>query len=183
MSHQTANGNNVGTEYSDFPNIGGSDQANPEWGWHRVAFVVHEELLNADALKADTYANATAAEYLITFTCYVDGVKLYTLSNRSDPAFKASTYRAENMLFTATSDGAGGIVYRDISADKNVTWISIPTYQTTEGVAYAVYADEAIFAGNDFAQNVVKVDNPADNVYTTADGAEIPAKIWYRLAD
>ena len=183
MSRQTANGNNVGTEYSDFPNIGGSDQANPEWGWHRVAFVVHEELLNANALKADTYANATAAEYLITFTCYVDGVKLYTLSNRSDPAFMASNYRAENMLFTATSDGAGGIIYADISANKNVTWIWIRTYQTTEGVACAVYADEAIFAGNDFAQNVVKVDNPADNVYTTADGAEIPAKIWYRLAD
>ena len=183
MSQQTATGGKVGNTYADFPNIGGSDQANPEWGWHRVAFVVHEELLNADALKADTYANATAAKYLITFTCYVDGVKLYTLSNRSDAAFKASTYRAENMLFTAASDGAGGIVYADISADKNVNWISIPTYQTTEGVAYAVYADEAIFAGNDFAQNVVKVTDPEENVYTTADGTEIPAKIWYRLAD
>ena len=181
MSEQTATGGSVGNTYADFPNIGGADQANPQWGWHRIAVVAHEELLNEAALKADTTAKATAAEYRFSFTVYVDGVKLYTLSNRADSKFKASTYRPENMLFTAESDGQGGIVYSDISADKNVTWISIPTFQTTEGTAYAVYADEAVFAGNEFAQVVSKVTNPADNVYTTKDGAEIPAKIWYRI--
>ena len=180
MSEQTANGGKVGNTYADFPNIGGADQANPEYGWHRFALVVHEELLNEAALKADTTAKATEAEYRFSFTVYVDGVKLYTLSNRSDPAFKASSYRAENMLFTAESDGEGGVVYKDIDAGKNVTWIQIPTFQTTEGTAYAVYADEAIFAGSDFAQKVVKVVAPVDNVYTTKDGDEIPAKIWYK---
>ena len=180
MSEQSATGG-VGNTYADFPNIGGTDQANPEYGWHRFALVVHEELLNEAALKADTEAKATAAEYRFSFTVYVDGVKLYTLSNRSDPAFNASTYRAENMLFTAESDGQGGVVYKDIDAGKSVTWIQIPTFQTTEGTAYAVYADEAIFAGSDFAQKVVKVTAPVDNVYTTADGDQIPAKIWYKL--
>ena len=181
MSEQTATGGKVGNTYADFPNIGGADQANPEYGWHRLAIVAHEELLNEAALKADTEAKATAAEYRFSFTVYVDGVKLYTLSNRADAAFNASTYRAENMLFTAESDGQGGIVYKDIDASKNVTWIQIPTFQTTEGTAYAVYADEAIFAGNDFAQKVVKVVAPADNVYTTKDGASIPAKIWFEI--
>ena len=183
MSQMTANGGKVGNTYADFPNIGGPDQANPEWGWHRVVIVVHEELVDEAALKtklADPTKQAEKEDYRISFTCYVDGVKLYTLSNRADPAFKESTYRTENMLFTVTSDGEGGLVYHDIDASKNVTWIQIPTFQTTEGTAYAVYADEAIFAGSDFAQKVMKVTAPADNVYTTADGAEIPAKIWYK---
>ena len=181
MSQTTANGNNVGNTYADFPNVGGADKDNPEYGWHRIAVVAHEELLNEAALKADTEAKATAAEYLFSFTVYVDGVKLYQLSNRADPAFKASTYRTENMLFTAESDGQGGIVYKDIDSSKNVTWIQIPTFQTTEGTAYAVYADEAVFAGSEFAMNVQKVTAPDDNVYTTADGNDIPAKIWFEL--
>ena len=181
MSEQTATGGKVGNTYADFPNIGGADQANPEYGWHRLAIVAHEELLNEAALKADTEAKATAAEYRFSFTVYVDGVKLYTLSNRADAAFNASTYRAENMLFTAESDGQGGVVYKDIDAGKNITWIQIPTFQTTEGTAYAVYADEAIFAGTAFAQNVEKVTAPADNVYTAKDGTEVPAKIWYQF--
>ena len=184
MSQQTANGGKVGNTYADFPNIGGPDQANPEWGWHRVVIVVHEELVDEAALKtklADPTKQAEKEDYRISFTCYVDGVKLYTLSNRSDPAFNASTYRTENMLFTVTSDGEGGLVYHDIDASKNVTWIQIPTSMTTEGTAYAVYADEAIFAGSELAMNVQKVAAPADNVYTTADGTDIPAKIWFEL--
>ena len=181
MSQTTANNNNVGNTFADFPNIGGADQANPEWGWHRVAIVVHEEVLNEAALKADNEAGATNAQYLFSFTCYIDGVKIYQLSNRSDPAFKESTYRTGNMLYTAQSDGEGGITYTDISSGFNVNWIKIPTSKTTEGTAYAVYVDEAIFAGTAFAQNVEKVTAPADNVYTAKDGTEVPAKIWYQF--
>ena len=183
MSQLTATGGKVGTTYADFPNIGGTTAPDlndlnngHEWGWHRLAFVVHQDLLNEDAVK-----NGDNASYRMTYTCYVDGVKIYTLSNRSDPAFNASTYRAENMLFKAEADGAGGINYTDTG--KSATWVKIPATKTVEGNAYAVFADEAVFVGNDFAQKVVKVTNPAANVYVTEDGTEINAPIWYRLAD
>ena len=99
-----ASGKITGGVYGNFPNIGGADEENPEWGWHRMAFVYHQELANEDALKEDAEAGATAAQYLITYSCYIDGVLIFTHSNRADANFHASdAVQPDNLLFTATT--------------------------------------------------------------------------------
>lgn len=171
-----------GTEYADYPNIGGSDQENPEYGWHRLAFVYHQELLNADALMADTTANATAAEYLVTSTGYLDGEKIFKISNRTSENFNASAdFTVNGYLFTAKSDGEGGIIYTDSPNNKNTTWVKIPSKCTSTGKAYAVIADYYVTAGTEIIMEVERNDAPAPNVYVTSDGTEINAPIWYRL--
>ena len=176
--------------FNCWPNIGGAVQADyddldngHEWGWHRVGVRMHQELLNEDALKADTNYGATAPQYLVWIECYIDGTLIFKLSNAESDVNGSSTYRTENLLFTAMSDGEGGVYYSDVSDAKYVMGIRCPVKAANSNGAYLVYCDYSATAGTGFKQNVVKVDNPADNVYTTADGAEIPAKIWYRLAD
>lgn len=169
-------------QYADYPNLGGADQANPEYGWHRLAFFYHQELLNADALKADGTEGATEAQYLVTSTGYLDGVKIFTISNRTSDTFRASDAFTENgVLFSARSDGEGGIVYEDVPGKKNTTWIKIPSRCTGTGTAYAVIADYYVTAGTAAVQKVARVDSPAANTYTTNDGTEINAPIYYRL--
>ncbi|MBR5044801.1 MAG: hypothetical protein IKX66_05575 [Clostridia bacterium] len=172
----------AGTEYGDYPNIGGSDRYNPEYGWHRLAFVYHQELLNADALMADTSANATAAQYLVTSTGYLDGEKIFKISNRTSENFEASAdFTVNGYLFVAKSDGNGGIVYTDSPNNKNATWVKIPSKCTSTGTAYAVIADYYVTAGTDVVMQVERNDTPASNVYVTSDGTEISAPVWYNL--
>ena len=183
-----ASGNITGGVYANFPNIGGADKDNPEWGWHRLAFVYHEELANEDALKADTEAGATAPDYRVEYSCYIDGTLIYKCSNRPDANFHASDNNAlynGNLLFTAASNGDGTITYVD--TDKSAfDAVQLKPVRTDEGEAYAVIADfkahvEPASSDPAFVQNVKKVASPADNVYTTEDSVEIPAKIWFEL--
>jgi len=172
----------AGTEYEEYPNIGGADRTNPEYGWHRLAFVYHQELLNADALMADTTANATAAKYLVTSTGYLDGEKIFKISNRtSDDFAESAAFTVNGYLFVAKSDGNGGIVYTDSPNNKNATWVKIPSKCTSTGTAYAVIADYYVTAGTDVVMEVERNGSPAANVYVASDGTEINAPIWYRL--
>ena len=185
-----ASGNITGGVFANFPNIGGSvpyDNVNHEWGWHRMAFVYHEELANEADLKADTTAGATAAKYLIEYSCYIDGTLIFTHSNRRDREHfqKSDDVAADNLLFTAASDGKGGIIPTDTEINT-FTPVRIKPVRTDEGEAYAVIADfkahvEPASDNPTFVQNVQKVASPAANTYTTEDNVEIPAKIWYEL--
>ena len=173
----------VGTHYEDFPNIGGSVPADGnnvdnghEWGWHRLGVIIHEKLLNEDEIKA-----GQDAKYLVTITVYIDGTKAFELSTRESPDFAPSTYQDHNLLFTAKSDGAGGIAYTDISTKNTIYGFWIPVTKTTEGDAYAVFADYSVTAGTEFVQSAVRVDEPAANVYVTSDETEINAPFWYGL--
>ena len=168
--------------YSDYPNIGGSDEGNPEYGWHRLAFVIHEELLKTSGVS-NTGDNSVVdgASYRISQTCYIDGVKIYELSNRSDPSFDASTYKNAQLLFRTTGSNAP-FTYTDMS-NRTIVGLEISCPKVSEGTAYAVIADYSVTAGTAFVQQVKKVASPAANVYTTADGTDIPAPFWYELDD
>ena len=161
-----------GSTYADYPNIGGADQANPEWGWHRIGVRLHEELTNEDEVKA-----GEKAKYLVWAECYIDGVLSFKLSTRT-----ASTYKDINLLFTAESDGNGGITYTDIDESKCILGILCTAKEATGAGAFLVYGDYCASAGNSFTQKVTRVDNPAANVYTASDGTEISAPFYYALS-
>ena len=176
-----------GSEYADFPNIGGTDQGNPEWGWHRVGVRFHQELTNEDALKADSTPGATEATYYYYVETYIDGVLVSRLSNAATAEFGSSTSfnddKGDNRLFSAQSDGNGGITYEDIASGCHIMGIRAPFFNTEKGVAYLVFADYYATAGNGFVQTVTRVDSPVAATYTTADGTDIPAPIYYTLGE
>ena len=176
-----------GSAYADFPNIGGTDRENPEWGWHRVGVRFHQELTNEDALKADSTPGATEATYYYFVETYIDGVLVSRLSNAATAEFGSSTSfnddKGDNRLFSAQSDGNGGITYEDIASGCHIMGIRAPFFNTEKGVAYLVFADYYATVGNGFVQTVTRVDSPVAATYTTADGTDIPAPIYYTLGE
>ena len=177
MSTTKAKNEASGTTYADFPNIGGTDQANPEWGWHRVGVRFHQELTNENEVKT---SNA-AATYRLYVETYIDGALVSRLSNAETNEFGESTKIVANLLFTAESDGNGGITYKDGGDGCYIAGIRLPFDKTEKDAAYVVYADYYATAGTGFVQNVSRVASPAANEYTTADGTKIPAPIYYTI--
>ncbi len=177
----------VGDSINEFPNIGGFnggdgiDQGETQWGWHRVQIRLHIDVTNADALKADAAAGATAATYKCITTIYIDGVLVSILS--SDTMTNGSV-SYDNKLFTAASDGQGGIVYTDVREAEWIHAMRINSTKAKDGTTiYLVYGNVSMTCGKDFVQKVVKVGTPANKTLEVAEGVELDAKVWYREDD
>ena len=174
----------VGDSIDEFPNIGGvnggdgTPQGEPQWGWHRVQIRLHIDVTNADALKADTTAGATKAEYKCISTIYIDGVLVSILSSTS---MTNNSNAYDNKLFTAASDGQGGIAYTDIAADKWVHPIRFNSTKAKTGTTvYVVIGDVSVTCGTEFVQNVEKVATPAAATIEVATGVNISAAMYYK---
>ena len=180
-----------GAAYSEYPNLGGADQDHPEYGWHRVQFRVHQSVTNLSALEADTEAGATAAEYKVTLTLYIDGVAVAMLEGPggSDKANFASS----NYLYSATSDGQGNVVYDDNAGERYVFAILFNANQAlVDTAAYWVDTDVNYSCGTNFVQQVQRVATPEAATFTlddngtpddTTDDVTCPAAIYFKLAD
>ena len=70
------NMNQDGLTFSDYPNIGGTDQSHPEWGWHRIGIKYHEDVTNLAAVES----SGADATYKLTVTIYIDGQVVSILS-------------------------------------------------------------------------------------------------------
>ena len=167
-----------------YPNIGGenngggTEQRNDLYGWHRVSIRYRNELTNKDALMADGTPGATPATYQLQVWVYVDG-KLVIHAYQTD----LSKESEDRKLFSAESDGNGGIVYTE-----NDSLILKPVYlnskQATGGknVYYSV-ADISVTVGTDFVQNVVRIDDPVEAQLEVEDGVFVTSTMWYKLDD
>ena len=171
-----------GGGFSDYPNVGGADQANPEYGWHRVGIRLHQEVTNVDAVKA-----GEGAEYRFVITLYFDGVPVSMLKGTTSDAKKIGT---NNYLFTASSDGNGGITYADnakLNGEDSVrrTIFAIRFNAQKAKADTAVYwADADIYytCGKEFVQKVTKVADPEEATVTLAEGVTRSAKVYYTAA-
>lgn len=165
-------------DFSDYPNIGGADPANPEWGWHRVGIRLRQEVTNEAAVR-----EGDDAVYRYVVTTYIDGAPVSSLEG-------AGFSQAKNYLFKAESDGEGGIVYDDNEylTGKNSVKRAVfafcfnATYTLPDTVAYWVDADVFYSCGHDFALPVEKNPTP-DDATIKLGGVDYSAKIWFRLAD
>ena len=155
--------------YSDYPNIGGTVIKNPEWGWHRIGIVYHEDVTNLSAVQT----NGDAAQYKMTVTLYIDGEVVSVLSG-SDLYYENGSHirTAEYQLYTVTSDGKGGLTYADINPDYYIYLFGIRnTKANTSGTdVYFVDGDAFVNAGHGFVQNVKRIDNPKSNSETVTTG-------------
>ena len=168
-----------GGVYADYPNIGGADPDVPAYGWHRIGLRIHEEVTNASALKKDTTAGATAAKYRLTLTVCFDGVPAYKLKTDDSTNPMRSKY---DLLFTAASDGKGGIVYTDIGEDRYVIPFMLNGTTAKSGkYVYVAIADAVVSCGKGFVQKVEKLDSPVASNVTFPTGTNLTAPIYYRV--
>ena len=172
-----------GQPYDQYPNIGGADQDNPEWGWHRIQYRLHQDVTNLAELEADTEAGATKAAYKLTVTLYIDGVAAAMLEGSSGDSY--NNLVSTNYLYSAESDGEGGIVYGDNEHEGVYVYALLFNSGRTNAdtTAYWVDADVSITCGTEFVQQVEKVASPAAATLEVAEGIEIPAPIYFKLAD
>ena len=176
-----------GGNYAAYPNIGGSTPADlenlnngHEWGWHRVQIRLHQEVSNVAAVQG-----GAAATYRFVCTTYFDGVPVSTLEKSG-----TALGEAKNYLFTAESDGEGGITYSDNAylggnnSNKRTIWAYKFNYTPTESEnAYWEEGDIFYTCGHDFVQNVEKVASPAYVDYQIASGIHVNAAFYYKFAD
>ena len=156
--------------YSDYPNIAGTDEAHPEYGWHRFGVRYHLELL-------DGKTGEDLKDYVGIATGFVDGVAIFKLSTGTD-----GMQNWQSMLFKAESDGEGGVVYSD-AGDIVVPFIMNKSNTKADTVAYLAFADVYVTCGTDFVMKVEKVATPAAATLEVAEGVEIPAPVYFKLAD
>ena len=168
-----------GGAFADYPNINGKSQNVAQYGWHRIGIRIHEELTNAAALKKDTTAGKTRALYVLTETVYIDGAAAYKLKTETS---KYGMKTSENLLFTATSDGKGGIVYTDIDADRYAIPFQLNGITAENGkTVYIAIADVSVSCGKNFVQQVEKLASPASSTLKTPTGLKLSAPIYFRL--
>ena len=160
----------AGENFSDYPNIAGTDEAHPEYGWHRFGIRYHLELL-------DGKTGADLKDYVGIVTAFVDGVAIFKLSTGTD-----GMQNWESMLFKAESDGEGGVVYSD--AGSFIIPFQINKAQAKlDTTAYLALADVYVSCGKDFLMKVEKVATPAAATLEVAEGVDIPAPLYFKLAD
>ncbi|MBR4769827.1 MAG: hypothetical protein IK090_02740, partial [Clostridia bacterium] len=140
---------------------------------------IHEELTNAAALKKDTTAGKTRAQYVLTETVYIDGVAAYKLRTTDS---KTGMKTSDNLLFTAMSDGKGGIVYTDIDPDRYVIPFQLNGTTAQSGkTVYVAIADVSVSCGKNFVQQVEKLPTPVSSTLKTPTGLKLSAPIYFRL--
>ena len=173
----------VGTTINDFPNIGGenngggTEQVNDLYGWHRISIRYRNEVTNKDALIADTTAGATPAEYNLEMWVYIDGklvVHAYNLdliANNGD----------DRKLFSARSDGQGGIVYTENDAlVLNPVCLNTKQAKNDKTVYYSV-ADISMTVGANFVQKVGRIDNPTAAELQADPTHKVTSTMWYTI--
>ena len=172
-----------GKPYDQYPNIGGADKDNPEYGWHRIQYRIHQDVTNLAELEADTEAGATQAAYKLTYTLYIDGTAVAMLEGCGGNDY--NNFVSTNYLYSAQSDGEGGIVYGDNENEGVYVYALLFNQNRTnvDTTAYWVDADVSITCGTEFAQQVEKVATPAAATLEVDEGVEIPAPIYFKLAD
>lgn len=159
----------TGSAYADFPNIGGTDKDHPEWGWHRIGIVYHEEVTNLEAVR-----NGDPAAYKLTSTVYLDGEVISVLSGSSLES-GGSDYK----LFTCESDGAGGVTYSDANlTGKHLSIFRVNDVDAPTQDAYFAAGDCFATCGRSFVYPVTKIANPAART-ETIDGNDFNGAFYY----
>ena len=141
-----------GESGADCPSIG-------EYGWHRIG-LVYTQLVGEALAEAPNNAN-------MTVSLYVDGVLI-------------STYYCESsskcLLYTDNGDGT----YTD-NVEAKLNYYFLRKAKSTADNGYLIIDDMTATVGG-WAKEVKKLDTAIDGTYTTADGTELDADLYFRFA-
>ena len=172
--------------FANYPHIGGSVPLNCddiengcEVGWHRIGLVYHEEVLNVDAVKG-----GADAEYYLTVSLYLDGTLVSVLCANDNVDAEHGNF--DMKLYTAESDGKGGIIYTDVASETDqYLYVYRMKYRGNSDdsgkAAYTVFADAYATCGKSFVQAVEHVDLPASSYYRADDAKAFFAPLYYQI--
>ena len=117
--------------------------------------------------------------FIIKVRVYVDGVMVL---HYWGPDHKWGGDGSDRKLFSAASDGEGGITYTE-NDHLYLHGAFLDSTKTKTGVAYFEIADYSATLGTDFVQDVKKATDPTPATLEVAEGVTIPATMWYELAN
>ena len=87
-------------------------------------------------------------------------------------------------LYSATSDGEGGITYTDESRGLPYVGIAIEAKaKAANAPGYVVFGDVSFTCGDAPALCIVRVDAPEPATYEVVEGVNLNAATYFRLAD
>ena len=158
-----------------YPNIGGANAGDgtelgeTRWGWHRVSIRYRNEVTNVEEVKA-----GAEATYKLQAWVYVDGDLIVHFSG-TDHKWNAE----DRKLFSAASDGEGGIVYTENDA-LYLHGAFLDSKRTNGEKSYYAIADYSATIGSTFVQDVKKATSPdLDAKLEVESGVFVPATMWY----
>ena len=158
--------------FSDYPNIAGTDQEHPEYGWHRMGVRIHMELL-------DGKTGEDLKDYKQISTIFVDGVALCKLS--TDPTKGIDSDGTK--LFSAAPDEGGVVAFSDMD-ENTVVPFEISTAKAVVDTKIYIAIDEiSVTCGKGFVMPVEKVTNPTAATYTVAEGVEVASTVWFKAVE
>ncbi|MBP5349509.1 MAG: hypothetical protein J6Z13_04060 [Clostridia bacterium] len=178
------------------------------YGWHRIGIRFHLESDPTDTDHAKAMAEPGSKSQKASYYCYtelyVDGVKVWKIQEsisgywtgtewtnqsfalRPNDAvpFKltaSESVATTNSTFKNKSTEYNGIWYVD--NDKRSVGMSFAGVASSENAVYIVIDDVQWTCGDGFVRNVEPVADPAAKTLTLAEGVEVPAAIYFKLAD
>ncbi len=163
-----------------YPNIGGANKGDgqplgdTQWGWHRVSIRFREELTNPTEVKG-----GAEATYYIQLWVYIDGDLVF---HNSGTDHRWGNDNSDRKLFSAASDGDGGIAYTE-NDGLYLHGAFLDSTKMKDGKGYFEIADYSATIGSEFVQNVRKVTNPVATTLEVEEGVTVPSTMWYELAD
>ena len=178
------------------------------YGWHRIGFRFHMESDPDDTDHAKAMAEPGSKSQKASYYCYtelyVDGVKVWKIEEsitgywtgtgwtnqsfalRPNDAvpFKLTadqTVATTNSTFKNKATEYDGIWYVD--NDKRSIGLCFAGVGNSENAVYIVIDDVQWTCGDGFVTNVEPVATPVADTITLAEGVEVPAAVYFKLAD
>ncbi|MBR5242503.1 MAG: hypothetical protein IKV20_05130 [Clostridia bacterium] len=141
----------------DYPNFG-------DYGWHRIGI----------EMKETAVAVPNSVEKTMIVTLYIDGVKVSSYD---------MGIRYEHNWFFNAQNVDGVLEYEEISEGAVILPYYLPNIKPAEGygTVYFIVADVSITCGDGFVMPVTKLDTPVEGTYTTEDGTELDANVYFTI--
>ena len=175
------------------------------YGWHRIGFRLHMEADPNDPDNAKALAEpGQKGSYYAYTELYVDGVKVWKVEESivgfwdgdswENRSFALRPNDALPFILTADQTVAttksafknkateyDGIWYVD--KDNRSVGLCFTGVANSENAVYVVIDDVQWTCGDGFVRNVEPVADPVAKNLTLAEGVEVPAAIYFKLAD
>ena len=125
------------------------------YGWHRIGMEYTQ--------LTETLSDGSN----MIVSLYIDGVLISAYYYACD---------ARCLLYTDNGDGT----YTD-NVNAKVLYYRIAKPQTTGENAYFIVGDMSATVGHGFVKKVTKLDTPTEGTYTTEDGTDIDANVYFEI--
>lgn len=154
---------NGGTNANEIYNSGAGVSG---YGWHRIGIRYHQDAAN----------NGGSVAYTLTYTLYIDGVRVYEV-RAGDDRYVVQGYR----LFDAEVVNDALVYHDNQDAKYKFDWLYLQSFFGQGSNRYLVLADLMTSAGHDFMQQVEPAPSPVHSPINL--GTYDEELMYYKLAD